>query len=160
VVLHQMAFSRGNDLTRYRRVTAHFVIAPDGGVAQLHPISARLSASHGFNSRSVAIEFAGNLRSVNGQWWRPGTYGRDTLTAEQIAAGRKLLQLLRSHGIRFVLGHRQSDADRGNDPGPEIWSSVAQWGIEKLRLSDGGPDFSIDTGRPIPDSWRSFDVNA
>ncbi|PRP98543.1 peptidoglycan recognition protein family protein [Enhygromyxa salina] len=160
VVLHQMAFSRGNDLLCYRKVTAHFVITPNGSVAQLHPLSARLSSSHGFNSRSVAIEFAGNLRSANGNWWRPESYGRDTLTTEQIEAGRKLLALLERQGIRFVLGHRQSDADRGNDPGPEIWSSVAQWGIEKLKLSDGGPEFAIDTGRPIPDSWRSFDINA
>ncbi|PRQ02056.1 peptidoglycan recognition protein family protein [Enhygromyxa salina] len=157
VVLHQMAFSRGNDLLSYRKVTAHFVVTPDGTIGQLHPVNARLSASHGFNSRSVAIEFAGNLRSVNGNWWRPETYGRDTLTREQIEAGRKLLMLLKRQGIRFVLGHRQSDADRGNDPGPEIWSSIAQWGIEKLRLSDGGPEYSIDTGRPIPESWRSFD---
>lgn len=52
---------------RKAQVTAHFVIFPDGRVAQLHPTSARLLASHGFNERSVAIEFAGNLRSTNGK---------------------------------------------------------------------------------------------
>ena len=160
VVLHQMGFSRGNDLHRYRKVTAHFVIAPDGGVAQLHPLSARLSASHGFNARSVAIEFAGNLQSVNGRWWRPETYGRNTLTDAQIEAGRRLLRLLRAQGVRFVLAHRQSDADRGNDPGPEIWSQVGQWAVAELEMSDGGPGYFIDTGYPIPNSWRVRGVNS
>jgi hypothetical protein len=46
VVLHQMSLSRENDPQRYRRVTAHFVIIPDGRVVQLHPLSARLDASN------------------------------------------------------------------------------------------------------------------
>ena len=160
VVLHQMAFSRGSSLDRYVRVTAHFVVAPDGGVAQLHPLKARLSSSHGFNDRSVAIEFAGNLRAVNGNWWRPETYGRDHLTREQIEAGRQLLRLLKREGIRYVYAHRQSHADRGNDPGPEIWSSIGQWAIDRLGMSDGGRDYSIGSGKPIPDEWRKFTFNA
>ncbi|PRP97678.1 N-acetylmuramoyl-L-alanine amidase [Enhygromyxa salina] len=160
VVLHQMSFQRGNDLDRYRKVTAHFVIAPDGSVGQLHPMSARLVAPKGFNGRSVAIEFAGNLRAANGNWWSPETHGRDSLTAAQVESGRKLLRLLRSAGVRYVFAHRQSDYDKGNDPGPEIWSTVGQWGIEKLGLSDGGAQYAVDSGRPIPESWRTFDVNA
>jgi N-acetyl-anhydromuramyl-L-alanine amidase AmpD len=155
VVLHQMGLSRGNDLQRYRQVTAHFVILPDGRVAQLHPTSSRLSASHGFNGRSVAIEFAGNLRSTNGQWWRPETYGRDTLTDAQIESGRKLLRVLESQGVRFVFAHRQSYSQRGNDPGPEIWASVGQWAIDTLGMSDGGPGYVVESGQPIPDEWRN-----
>ena len=155
VVLHQMGFSRGNDLTRYRKVTAHFVIAPDGGVAQLHPVSARLSASHGFNGRSVAIEFAGNLRSADGGWWRPDTYGRDWLTEAQIESGRRLLVMLRRAGLQYVYAHRQSEASRGNDPGPDIWAHVGEWALDRLRMSDGGPGYAIGTGSPIPDAWRS-----
>jgi hypothetical protein len=155
VVLHQMGLSRGNDLQRYRQVTAHFVIPPDGRVAQLHPTSSRLSASHGFNGRSVAIEFAGNLRSTNGQWWKPETYGRDTLTAAQVESGRKLLRALESQGVRFVFAHRQSYSQRGNDPGPEIWASVGQWAIDTLGMSDGGPGYVEGTGQPIPDEWRT-----
>lgn len=159
VVLHQMGLSRGNDLQRYRLVTAHFVILPDGRIAQLHPTSARLSASQGFNGRSVAIEFAGNLRSTDGGWWRPQTYGRDTLTAAQVESGRNLLRALASQGVRFVYAHRQSYNQRGNDPGPEIWASVGQWAIDTLRMSDGGPDYAIDSGRPIPADWRTFKLD-
>jgi N-acetyl-anhydromuramyl-L-alanine amidase AmpD len=159
VVLHQMGLSRGNDLQRYRQVTAHFVIVPDGQIIQLHPTSARLSASQGFNGRSVAIEFAGNLRSLDGKWWRPETYGRDTLTRAQVESGRKLLRGLASQGVRFVFAHRQSYDQRGNDPGPEIWASVGQWAIDTLRMSDGGSDYAIDSGRPIPADWRTFKLD-
>jgi N-acetyl-anhydromuramyl-L-alanine amidase AmpD len=155
VVLHQMGLSRGNDLHRYRLVTAHFVILPDGHIAQLHPTSARLSASHCFNGRSVAIEFAGNLRSADNRWWKPETYGRDTLTAAQIESGRKLLRVLESQGVRFVYAHRQSYSQRGNDPGPDIWASVGQWAIDTLGMSDGGPGYVEGTGQPIPDEWRA-----
>ncbi|WP_086001705.1 N-acetylmuramoyl-L-alanine amidase [Plesiocystis pacifica] len=155
VVLHQMSFSRGNDLQRYLKVTAHFIIVPDGTIAQLHPISARLSASDGFNGRSVAIEFAGNLRSIKGGWYRPDDYGRDVLTAAQIMTGRKLLRQLRSAGVHHVFAHRQSSSKRGNDPGPEIWSSVGQWAVETLGFYDGGESYAIADGRPIPKSWRT-----
>lgn len=155
VVLHQMGLSRGNDLRRYLQVTSHFVILPDGTVAQLHPMSAQLLASHDFNHRSVAIEFAGNLRSTRGQWWRPETYGRDTLTAAQVESGRKLLRELGKHGVRFVYAHRQSFIERGNDPGPEIWASVGQWAVDTLGMSDGGPGFVVGSGQPIPDEWRT-----
>jgi hypothetical protein len=136
------------------------VVAPDGGVAQLHPLDARLSSSNGFNSRSVAIEFAGNLRSANGNWWQPDKFGRDTLTAEQIEAGRALLRMLRALGIRNVYSHRQAYYDKGNCPGPEIWSSVGQWAIDELGMSDGGPGYAIDTGKPIPDAWRDYTMPA
>ena len=159
VVLHQMGFSRGNDLHRYRKVTAHFVITPDGGVAQLHPMSARLSASHGFNDRSVAIEFAGNLQSANGNWWRPDSYGVDFLSDEQVDAGRRLLRLLAAQGVKFVYAHRQSSADRGNDPGPEIWSQVGEWAREQLGMSDGGEQYAIGTGSPIPSAWRELKIS-
>ena len=154
VVLHQMGFSRGNDPHRYRKVTAHFVVLADGTVAQLHPLNARLSASDGFNSRSVSIEFAGNFQSVDGKWWRPADYGMDHTTAEQLEAGRQLLTLLQRLGIKYVFAHRQSSETRGNDPGPEIWRGVGQWAIDTLGMLDGGAGYAITGGRPVPDSWR------
>ena len=157
VVLHQMSFSRGNDLLRYKKVTSHFVIAPNGAVGQLHPVNARLSSSHGFNGRSVAIEFAGNLQSAKKRWWRPDEFGRDYLSPAQVESGRRLLRHLHTLGVRYVFAHRQSFADRQNDPGPEIWSKVGEWAIAELGMSDGGPGYFIDTGYPIPNEWRSFD---
>lgn len=155
VVLHQMGFSRGSDLQRYLNVTAHFVIMPDGAVGQLHPLSARLPASNGFNGRSVAVEFAGNFPASNGKWWRPETYGRDQLTKPQVAAGRRLLLHLSSLGVRFVFAHRQSSESRGNCPGPDIWRTVGLWAVEQLRMSDGGPGYRVGSGLPILDEWQA-----
>mgnify|MGYP002625500153 CR=1 FL=1 len=178
VVLHQMGFSRGNDPYKYRKVTAHYTIMPDGTIAQNHPVEAWLPASHGFNQGGIAIEFAGNFPSRAGStdpdhFWKPlpfidkngkqhPGFGMDQLTVEQVSSGRWLLEYLqkivlpeRGLDLTVVLAHRQSSGDRGNDPGPDVWREVGQWGVDHLGLSDGGPGFQVDSGNPIPDHWRS-----
>lgn len=157
LVLHQTAFSRGNDPKRYDTVTAHYVILPNGHILQLHPVSAYLAASNGFNARSVAVEFVGNFPSTHGRCWEPKRFGCHRLSQEQITAGRFLIQhLIRTIGLTHVLAHRQSSGTRENDPGPDIWCQVGQWAIENHRLRDGGPGFKIGTGNPIPDAWRTW----
>lgn len=159
LVLHQMAccFRRRNPLRSYLRIKSHFAILPEGQILQLHPVSALLWASHGFNSKSVAVEFAGNFPDVKGRWWKGETYGRDRPTAAQLQAGRCLVHhLVRTMGLRVVLAHRQSSNTRENDPGPEVWYHVGQWAVDSLGLSDGGPGFKIGTGKPILDAWRTW----
>lgn len=159
LVLHQMGCCahRRDPLRNYLRTKAHFVIVPDGRILQLHPVSALLFASNGFNSGSVAVEFAGNFPSVRGRWWRGATYGRDRPTSAQLQAGRCLVRhLIRTMGLRVVLAHRQSSGSRENDPGPEVWSQVGQWAVDTLGLSDGGHGFKIHKGHPIPDAWRTW----
>lgn len=159
LVLHQMAccFRRRDPLRSYLRTKAHFVILPEGQILQLHPVSALLWASHGFNSKSVAVEFAGNFPDVKGRWWKGETYGRNRPTAAQLEAGRCLIRhLVRTMGLRVVLAHRQSSNMRENDPGPEVWYHVGQWAVNTLGLSDGGPGFKIGTGKPILDAWRTW----
>ncbi|UUZ68999.1 N-acetylmuramoyl-L-alanine amidase [Polaromonas sp. P2-4] len=159
LVLHQMAccFRRRDPLRSYLRIKAHFAILPEGQILQLHPVSALIWASHGFNSKSVAVEFAGNFPNVRGRWWKGETYGRDRVTPAQLEAGRCLVRhLVRTMGLRVVLAHRQSSNMRENDPGPDIWYHVGQWAVDTLRLSDGGPGLKIGTGNPIPDAWRTW----
>jgi hypothetical protein len=158
LVLHQMAccFRRRDPLRSYLRIKSHFAILPEGQILQLHPVSALLWASHGFNSKSVAVEFAGNFPNVKGKWWKGETYGRDRATAAQLEAGRCLIRhLVRTMGLRVVLAHRQSSNMRENDPGPDVWYHVGQWAVDKLGLSDGGAGFKIGNGKPIPDAWRT-----
>jgi hypothetical protein len=169
IVLHQMGFSRGNDPSRYRKVTAHFIITPDGTIAQLHPVDAYLYSSNGLNAGSVAVEFAGNLPSRSRstdpkRFWSPGTHGMDQLTGAQVAAGRLLIQTLRDNvfpargwELRNVLAHRQAHGGKGNDPGPDVWGNVAGWAVNELGMGWGGPDFSVDTGLPIPQAWWDAD---
>jgi hypothetical protein len=157
LVLHQTAFSRGNDPTRYDSVTAHYVILPNGRILQLHPVSSYLWASNGFNARSVAVEFVGNFPSIRGRCWKPQTYGCHTLSQEQIGAGRYLVeQLIGTIKLTHILAHRQSSGTRENDPGPDIWCQVGEWAIKTLGQRDGGPEFKIGTGKPIPDAWRNW----
>ena len=160
-VLHQMGFQRGNDPKKYKNVKAHYVVLPNGTIAENHPVEYYLPASDGLSKLGVAIEFAGNFKSVNGKWYKGDKFGRDTPSAEQIAAGRCLLVYLQGKlpGMEHVLAHRQSGAQRQNDPGPEIWCGVAEWAIKYLKLKDGGPGFKVGNGRPIEPKWRTWCTN-
>lgn len=159
LVLHQMAccFSPRKPLERFLSIVSHFAITNDGRILQLHPISALLWASNGFNARSVAVEFAGNFPDTRGRWWKGDEYGRNRPTPAQINGGRYLVRyLIRTMGLTHVLAHRQSSGTRENDPGPDIWYNVGQWAVDTLGLQDGGPGFKIGTGNPIPNEWRTL----
>jgi hypothetical protein len=160
LVLHQMAFSIGNDLRRYDNVTAHYVIMRDGQIAWLHGHDIWLPASNRpFNDTTIAVEFAGNLPSIRGRWWKPDKHGAHQLTPWQVGAGRFLIQhLVDTKVITHVFAHIQAGGpNRSNCPGPDIWSSVGQWAVEKLGLDDGGPGFvARPSGLPIPDAWRTW----
>lgn len=157
LVLHQMAFSRGSNLAKYDNVTSHYVITPDGKISQLHPVSAYLWSSNGFNAGSVAVEFAGNFPNTKGKCWSAARFGCHEVTKAQVETGRFLLKhLQQTIGLTHVLAHRQSSRSRANDPGPDIWFNVGQWGIRNLALKDGGNGFSVGSRQPIPDSWRNW----
>ena len=159
LVLHQMAccFAPRDPLKRFLTIGAHFAIANDGRILQLHPVSSLLWASNGFNARSVAVEFAGNFPSTRGKWWKGETYGKNRPTPAQVTAGRQLIRyLMRTMGLTTVLAHRQSSGTRENDPGPDVWFDVGQWAVNTLGLKDGGPGFKIGSGNSIPEEWRSW----
>ncbi|MCH5373573.1 MAG: N-acetylmuramoyl-L-alanine amidase, partial [Planctomycetes bacterium] len=157
LVLHQTGFSRGNEHKRYNKVTAHFVILPNGDILQLHPMSAYLYSSNGFNRGSVSVEIVGNLPSDRGRCWKPERFGCNELTSEQVRSGRYLIRyLIKKIGLTHVLAHRQSSGTRGNDPGPDVWYRIGQWAVDKLGLDDGGPGFKIHSGNPIPKTWRTW----
>ncbi|TXI19000.1 MAG: hypothetical protein E6Q62_05230 [Nitrosomonas sp.] len=160
LVLHQTAGNQRNaPPNRYDSVTAHFVIKPNGQILQLHPLSAYLNASNGFNAGSVAVEFAGNFPDIKGKRYvyPNGASPQGVLTNEQIEAGRCLVRyLIKNMGLTHILAHRQSSATRANDPGPDIWYHVGQWAVNNLGLRDGGTNFKIGGGNPIPDIWRTW----
>jgi len=159
LVIHQMAccFKPKDPLKRFLNLNAHFAILADGRILQVHPTSALLWASNGFNAGSIAVEFAGNFPNTAGKWWEGAKFGRDHVTKEQLKAGRDLVDhLQRTMGITHVLAHRQSSATRENDPGPDIWYHVGQWAIENRGMKDGGPAFKVAKGNPIPESWRNW----
>ncbi len=157
LVLHQMGFNRGNDPQKYDQVKAHFVILQNGKIYQLHPLTSYLYSSGGFNKGSVAVEFAGNFKSIRGRCYRPERFGCHNLTPAQIESGRFIVKhLIDKIGLTHVLAHRQSSGSRGNDPGPEIWKSIGQWAIDNYGMNDGGDGFKVGSGQPIPNEWRAY----
>ena len=67
--------------------------------------------------------------------------------------------LVKNMNLTHILVHRQSSASRANDPGPDIWYHVGQWAVNNLGLRDGGKNFKVGSGNPIPDIWRTWGEN-
>ena len=163
LVLHQMGFTRGNDPRMYLSVKAHFVIMQNGTVAQLHNFTDYLYSSDGLNSRSVAVEFAGNFPSDRDKWWHAkGTSkskqaaNQHRISHQQVSAGLFLIgYLMYDPGIQFLFAHRQAGTHH-NCPGPDIWYNIGEEGL-RMGLRDGGPNFQMGLGRTIPNSWRNHD---
>lgn len=156
LVLHQMAFDRGNNPARYLGVNAHFIILRDGTTAQLHQPENLLHASNALNARSVAVEFAGNMQTSPGRWWSPDDHGRHTITLEQITSGRDLIKELKNTlHISYVFAHRQGTNRHTGCCGPDVWFHVGQWAISSIDgITDGGTGFTMGDGLCIPAEWR------
>jgi hypothetical protein len=158
-----MGFDRGNNPRSYLRVKAHFIILQDGTIAQLHNITDYLYSSNELNSRSVAVEFAGNFPSERGKWWHPKgktnaqkERRQQRVSYQQVSAGLFLIgYLMYDPGIRYLFAHRQAGTHH-NCPGPGIWFNIGEEGL-KMGLNDGGPEFKMGSGKTIPDSWRNYD---
>lgn len=157
LVLHQMGFSRGNDTEKYRRVKAHYVITPDGTIAQNHPISEYLYASNRLNKQSVAVEFAGNFPSTRGKAYKPEKFGQHELTDAQISSGIDLVvHLMGTVNLTHIFPHRIANPNRQNCPGPDIWYYIGEHCKKTFGLQDGGSGFKVGNGNPIPSSWRTW----
>jgi len=157
VVLHQTAMNRGNTPMRYHEVHAHFVIMPNGEILNLHPIEKYLIASSAFNDDAISIEIVGNFPDERGNYWKAETFGKDTLSEDQINSARNFLQYLRdTYGIWWIFAHRQGEDHnlRGNCPGPDVWYYIGEWAVANLQMSDGGKGYTEGKGSPVPDSWR------
>ena len=159
VVVHQMGFQRGSDPTRYLGVPSHYVIMPDGTVAQLHNWERYLYTSNGLNSRSLGVELAGNFPNSNGTWWKPEQFGMDRPTPEQIDSLKNLLRYVKHEletegsALKAVFAHRQSSGAKANDPGPDVWRGIYPLFAE-LQLQDTR-DFAIGSGKSLPADWFS-----
>jgi len=153
VTLHAMSFSRGDDLDAYDGVHAHYIIThPSGNVVQLHDTNVRAKNAFDFPD-SIQIEFAGNFPSTAGRWWEGDKYGRDVPTAAQVSSGRRLLEYLQANVIQgrpTISAHRMSNPQRGNDPGPGIWSGVGKYAVQSLGW---GLAPTAAGGSSLPESW-------
>jgi N-acetylmuramoyl-L-alanine amidase len=130
------------------QASAHLVLGRDGSLTQLAPFNVKTwhaGVSHwegltGLNSHSIGVEMdnAGRLTKVGSSYraWFQGEYPEEevicakhkfeadlsfwhTYTAAQVEASTELaLTLVRSYGLKDILGHEDIAPGRKSDPGP------------------------------------------
>jgi hypothetical protein len=147
VVLHQTDIrtdARGNDVTAYDAVIAHFVILPNGTILQLRDLHAFLN--NAYSRRGIYVEVVGDFMSDR------GTSGTEIPRLAQICAGQALVRYLRhllGGQLTHIYAHRQWTEGHFNCPGPHIWLNVGHWAEGNLGLSSAG------ARRNIPPSWEN-----
>lgn len=169
IVIHQMGFVRSQSSRRWHRVTAHRLILPNGTIAKTHPLWCRLVCSNSLDRsphNAVGIEVAGNFEGHpgKGDWWKPETFGKSTLSDDQRMGLRASIQAIvreveREDGrIEMLAPHRVCGRDskgrpnRPLCPGWEIWRECEVIAKEMGLRTPG--DEETWGGMPIPDSWR------
>jgi hypothetical protein len=103
------------------------------------------------NSRSLGLEIEGRY-----PLHMDAPMMSDRLVYAAREGVRALWQKGRDEGmpIRYIWAHRQSNKDRGGDPGEEIWKRVVlEYAVPVLGL-EPLPDAVVGDGRPIPDGWQ------
>jgi len=166
LVLHQMSFdyaSRGNDPLRYDGVRAHFIVLADGGLYMLHDPAVYLFSSSALNSKTVAVEVAGNFQRKAGDWYRPEKFGKNSgPTPAQIESVRYLVSwlrdYLRQHGsdLEGIYTHGQASKAKRGCPGPQIWCDVVPWARKRYKIPDVSGE-TYGTGTPVPDYYKEWD---
>jgi N-acetyl-anhydromuramyl-L-alanine amidase AmpD len=166
ICLHQTACVLGERPERWDTVGAHVGITRSGAVIWLHDFTHVVAHGNGWNKQTVGIEIDGLYAGIEGDdstvWDDPSTRRREVgleLPEVQAEAAREAVRWIareaRDRGavVRALVAHRQSSADRRNDPGSAIWQRVALPMSVELGLSDGGPGFRIGDGMAIPEAW-------
>lgn len=167
IVLHQTACVLGEQPSRWATVGAHLGITRAGQVIWMHDFEKVVWHANQFNGFTIGIEMDGTYAGVEGDdrtFWRPpGEPNRQAQTPTDAlvnAAQATVLWIcaeVARHGGRVerLLAHRQSSKLRQPDPGSALWKRVAKplHADAGLKLTDGGPGYTIGTGYPIPESW-------
>lgn len=159
IVIHQTGCDMRNTPDRFEKLDAHFAVLKghETPIVQVQEITAYMYHANEFNRFTVGIE-------INGHWpGRKRTYNPDKHTADgpdeqQIEDTKKLITWIcaevAAHGgkVTHVYVHRQSNNNRISDPGEVCWKALGPWCAER-GLEDGGPNFTIGDGNPIPTDW-------
>lgn len=122
---------------RFLGIPAHAGITGDGSIVLCHALNTYLYHAHAANRFSNGLEIS----------------GRQTITPEQVEAGRSYIRywiaevrrrkalargqpLGPAHAIGpeplYIIPHRHSHWSRRMDPGPDVWEALGQWAIEML----------------------------
>lgn len=166
ICLHQTACVLGERPARWDTVGAHCGVTRSGQVIWLHDYDKLVVHGNGWNTQTVGIEIDGLYAGVEGDlstiWNDPSTPQREVgqvLTSESVEATcqliRQICEEVRRHGgqIKALVAHRQASINRRSDPGEAIWKRIALPMSAELGLHDGGPNFKLGNGYPIPEKW-------
>ena len=155
VTLHQTGIFVAERPKRWDTLNAHIGVLRSGEVILTNALEDFIWHAQGLSEATIGVEFNGRF---------PGVAEDDSalLTPEMLAAADRLFEWLKATfaagGGRWtrVHAHRQSTSSRRGDPGSEIWQKVGQVWLSRLgpEASDGGPDFVLGSGRPIPRAWN------
>lgn len=164
ITLHQTACDFGAERPeRWNTLHAHVGASREGHVFWCHDFDRVVWHGNELNGRTVGLEMEGNYAGVAGDRstaWQPGNGALMVPTPELVTAScaaiRWICQVVAQHGgqVKYLFAHRQTAGSRRADPGAELWQQVALPMLAELGLSDGGPVFKIDNGRPIPEAWN------
>lgn len=161
--LHQTACVFANRPERIREIGAHFMIMEDGTIYWLHDLNRLVWHGNGWNAGTFGIEINGTYEGIQGNpktLWNPGdnrkpmrlTDAACESTKDVIRFCKELIEF-RGGMFKYVVAHRQASGDRRSDPGSEIWQRVGMAMNQELGTTDGGPDFVLGDGLPIPEQW-------
>ena len=164
ITLHQTACDFGHEKPdRWDTLHAHVGASREGYVFWVYDFELVVWHGNELNGPTVGLECEGNYCGVVGDpttRWQAGGGTTMVITPELVYAAQEAIRwicaVVAQHGGKVIhlYAHRQTAASRRADPGEEIWKQVALPMIETLGLSDGGPSFKIDNGRPIPSTWN------
>lgn len=178
ITLHQTACNMGDKLSRYKKVSAHVAITPEGKIVLMNGLDWVVYHGHSFNGSrgpgDVGIEISGAFAGLESYdaatdtwtpdektFWKPKSKPNrkpDSVTDEQVKATLAAIDWIvaevERHGgkVKYLHAHRQSSTSRASDPGEKAWRLIANAAMEKHGLKDGGGKFTAG-GYRIPNPW-------
>lgn len=163
IVLHQTGCTMPEKAEGWARLNAHIGINRDGTVILVNDFADWIWHAQGLSATTIGVEIAGNYPGLIGHpasLWKPGG-GPHSLTPEMKRGMAIALTWIDTECARLgiiikgVYAHRQAKNTRQADPGEEIWMAAGIPWQAHFGVTDGGNDFKVGTGAPIPKEWDS-----
>ncbi len=162
VTLHQSGCIISEVSRVYDAGNFHIAVLADGRIVLTNPLEMCIEVAGELSASTITVEFEGNMPGIQGDpntAWNEGSE-LNSLTKAQLKASEYLFAWIK-HNFdvnggkwKFVYAHRQLQIDRRADPGSEIWTKIGMKWIEWLGGSDGGPEFAVGGGLPVPKQWN------
>lgn len=162
VLLHQTGCWMPESEQTWARVRCHCGITRKGVIILTHPFDWIIWHGNNLSKQTIGLEVAGNFYGIEGverSWWKPGG-GPHDFTDAQEQASEVLFHIIKEEFDKNggtwskVYSHRQSSDQRTSDPGQSLWQKIAMvWHIA-IGGDDGGPDYCVGSGKPVPKEWN------